>query len=316
MRESELDLLQALRTTSRYSIVAGILISLILYCFGGFPMELQVSLALIALMVGIPHGAVDHLVTVPKIFGLKMALFLGAYLAVVALAVLFLLNQNILGFQLVVLMSAIHFGVGDAAFISEIDKRAGRTNKWPKLAFAFVSGFTPVVIPLVNSQSTQALTRVKPTLVDWVGNLGPGIFMTMLALALTGIVLMGLSKRWPELLDLALLLTLALVAPPLVAFALYFGLWHALRHTGRLTLELEISKKRHEMGQSTRALFDAFLAGIPALVVTLVGTLILGLSRGFVFNQEYLWYLLVVVWALTVPHMILTARLDARAIRT
>jgi len=43
--------------------------------------------------------------------------------------------------------------------------------------------------------------------------------------------------------------------------------------------------------------------------------MVLGLSQGFVFNQDYLWYLLVIIWALTVPHMALTARLDAKALR-
>lgn len=40
-----------------------------------------------------------------------------------------------------------------------------------------------------------------------------------------------------------------------------------------------------------------------------------GLNNGFPNGSEFLWYLLAVVWALTVPHMILTARLDARALR-
>jgi Brp/Blh family beta-carotene 15,15'-monooxygenase len=111
------------------------------------------------------------------------------------------------------------------------------------------------------------------------------------------------------------LISLALVAPPLVAFAFYFGLWHALRHTGRLTLELDSANFKHQEGKPRQAFTKAFLAGIPALIITLVGTLALGLSQGFEFNQDYLWYLLVVIWALTVPHMALTARLDAKALR-
>jgi hypothetical protein len=57
------------------------------------------------------------------------------------------------------------------------------------------------------------------------------------------------------------------------------------------------------------------MAGVPALVLVLVSTIILGLSQGFNLNQELLWYLLVVIWALTVPHMALTLRLDIKALK-
>ena len=314
MLASEITLLRNLRTISRYSIGAGILISILLNIQGAFSIEWQVALALIALVIGIPHGAVDHIVTVPKVVGFKMALFLVGYLSVVALAVLFILNQNTIGFQAVVVMSAVHFGIGDAAFISEMDKRSSAKKRFPKYIYAFAAGFAPLLIPLVNSQSTQALQRVNPNLVNWVGDLAPIFFAIMVAIALGSILAMAIAKRWQEALDLGLLTTLALVAPPLVAFAFYFGLWHALRHTGRLTLELKSSQKMHGQGKSFSAFAKAFLAGVPALGITIAGALILGWSMGFQFGQDFLWYLLVVVWALTVPHMILTARMDAKAL--
>jgi hypothetical protein len=43
---------------------------------------------------------------------------------------------------------------------------------------------------------------------------------------------------------------------------------------------------------------------------------LLGLVQGFEFGQDLLWYLLVVIWALTVPHMALTLRLDIKALRS
>jgi hypothetical protein len=55
----------------------------------------------------------------------KMAGFIAIYVAVAALAVIALLTWNVAGFIVVVAMSAVHFGIGDAAFISEIDRRSG-----------------------------------------------------------------------------------------------------------------------------------------------------------------------------------------------
>ena len=315
MLASELKLLRGLRTASRYSIIFGILVSLGFFAFGTFPLEWQVVLALVALTIGIPHGAVDHLVTVPKFASLKMAFFLLGYLAVVGLAIAFILNFNLLGFQITVLLSAIHFGIGDAAFISEIDRRNGTTTSFSKPTYAFAAGFTPVLIPLVSPQSAEALTRVNPAIVDWAGGLAGILLVGMLVAAVIASSIMLITKRWQEAVDLGLLLLLVLTAPPLVAFAFYFGLWHAVRHTGRLSLVLESAQKKHIAGNSLAAFGRAFLAGFPALALVLGFTLVLAISRSVSLTQEFLWLLLVVIWALTVPHMALTARLDLRALR-
>lgn len=310
--QSELKLLVQLRTISRYSILFGTFISIPLSFF--FPGELlwQVVLALIALAIGTPHGAVDHLITVPKFRLIKMTLFILGYLAVTGVAIWFLIANNLLGFQLIVLISAIHFGIGDASFIAEIENRTSKTGL-PKLTYALAAGFTPVFIPLLGEGSTEALTAVNPNLIGWALGFEDQLFWLVVVLNLLAVTVMALRKRWNEVADLLLLLGISLVAPPLVAFAFYFGLWHALRHTGRLTLEYEKSQQLHAQGKSWPSFFKAFNAGIPALLLVVGFTLVWAQVAGFSLPAELLWLLLVVIWALTVPHMALTARLDARA---
>lgn len=314
MQQLELNLLAQLRAVSRYSIAIGILISVVFLALGGMPIGWQIALALAALTIGIPHGAVDHLITVPKLASFKMALFLAAYLGVVGLAIWGILGQNLLGFQLIVILSAIHFGIGDAAFVTELDSRLGR-KPLPKLSYAFSAGFIPVMIPLVSEESSGALQQVNPSLIGWAGELTPYIYLSMIAIAVSSILWMLLRSRLDAAIDLALLLLIALIAPPLVAFAFYFGLWHALRHTGRLTLELDASQRSFSSGSGAAALWQAILAGLPALAIVIGFTVVLGFGMGFDLPSEILWYLLVVVWALTVPHMALTAKLDLRALR-
>ena len=313
MQASESMLLRRLQTISRFSLVFGIVVALPLNLL--FPNQFgwQVFLALVALTIGIPHGAVDHLITVPKMASIKMAVFMIFYLAVTGMAIWFFLNFQLLGFALIVLISAIHFGIGDASFLSEIDSRTGKKG-FPKILYALASGFTPVFIPLVNSQSQAALEVVNPNLVGWANGFELPLLVGIIGLNLFTVIVLLIKKR-PELaLDLGILLAISLLAPPLVAFAFYFGLWHALRHTGRLTLELESAQLQHSKSRPQAALWKAVLAGIPALVIVLVFTLVLGLTTGFNLGSQMLWYLLVVIWALTIPHMALTARLDARAI--
>ena len=311
--ESELKLLNRLRQISRLGILFGIVVGLVHLLTGGLSIQAQVVLALIALAVGIPHGAVDHLVTVPKMASLRMVLFLSGYLAVVGLAIWFILSLNLLGFQLVVLMSAIHFGIGDAAFISEIDSRSSR-KRFSKIPYALAAGFTPVLIPLVNPQSAEALAAVNPALIGWSGVFESYLYFAMIGIALAGIVWMLLNSRFDNALDIGLLLIISITAPPLVAFAFYFGFWHALRHTGRLTLELPKSLNAHQAKQTAKAFWSSVNAGVPALVVVIAFTIGLALTIGLNLSTEFLWILLVVIWALTVPHMALTARLDARAL--
>lgn len=312
---SEIKLLQKLRTVSRYSISFGIALSLAWFPFGGMPMQFQLLLALIALVIGIPHGAVDHLITVPKFASLKMALFLTAYLGVVGLAIWAIMSSNLLGFQIVVLMSALHFGLGDAAFVSELDRRQGKTFGSEKIVYLVASGFTPVLVPLVSDGSASALEAVNPVLVNWAGATTEFLLFAMVGFTLLAIFWMLAKRRRQEALDLTLLLTISLVAPPLVAFGFYFGLWHALRHTGRVSLELETARNGHAAGKPGTAFLRAVLAGVPALFIVVAFTLVLGWTTGFALPTDFIWYLLVVIWALTVPHMALTLRLDLKALR-
>ena len=122
----------------------------------------QVGIAVFALAVGIPHGALDHLVTVPRTNKRVMVLFICGYVAVAAVAVLAILKWNVFGFQLVVLMSLVHFGVGDSAFLNELDRLKGLTTSRLPTVFVFLAfGAVPVVIPLINSSSTSALAEVN-----------------------------------------------------------------------------------------------------------------------------------------------------------
>jgi Brp/Blh family beta-carotene 15,15'-monooxygenase len=270
-------------------------------------------IAVIALAIGIPHGALDHLVTLPKSKPLVMALFVAIYVLVAIVAVIAILEFNVVGFIFVLLMSATHFGIGDAAFINEMDRRGGRKAKLPRALYAIAAGSTPVLIPLVNSASTDALSQVNPALIDWHRGFDQEILYAVTGFAIIAIVALFFLHRKRESLDIALLLALALITSPLIAFAVYFGCWHAMRHTARLTLTLDSSQRAFEAGDSQRAFSRAVLPGLPALAGTFLIAGVLAVL-GKDFSDNFFWMALVVVWALTVPHMAVTAKLDRSAL--
>ena len=154
----ELALFQKVRKYSRLAVGVAIAASLIFsQVIESSDNTWQVVIAVIALAVGIPHGALDHLVTLPKSSAVKMAGFITVYVAVAVIAVFLLLTWNVVGFIFVVAMSAVHFGIGDAAFISEIDRRSSYTTRFPRFSYAAAGGSLPVVIQLVSEKSSAAL---------------------------------------------------------------------------------------------------------------------------------------------------------------
>ena len=314
MQENEATLFKQVRFFSSIAAAVGIALSLIFSeLLNTSSMGWQVVIAIIALAIGIPHGALDHLVTLPKAAPLKMAAFILIYVAVAIVAVIGILQFNTIGFIVVLFMSAIHFGIGDAAFISEIDRRTGPATKLNRWFYIPAAGFTPVFIPLVNSASTDALASVNPALINWHQGFDSQILISVTTFSLLAILVMIVNKRNRETVDLALLLLLAHIAPPLIAFAVYFGCWHAMRHTARLTLSLPRSIQNLEQGLNKKAFLNAVIPGLPALIGTFLVAAVMALS-GQSFSDDFFWMALVVVWALTVPHMVVTAKLDRAAL--
>ena len=310
----KLRLFNRVRTLSSAAVAIATVLSLMFsQWLGSESLGWQLVLATIALGIGIPHGAMDHLVTLPKSAPVRMAIFVIIYVAIALLAIYAILRWNVWGFIFVVVMSAIHFGIGDAAFLSEKDSLDGssRSSAW---FYAPAAGLLPVAIPLVNSRSTDALEKVNSALVDWHRGYTTEILILVAAVTALSLLASLQRKRFRDAIDIALLAALASFAPPLVAFAVYFGCWHAMRHTARLTSLLPNSESAYLRGRPGQAFIAAVIPGLPALVGTFIFVVILAGFAQQDLSDKFLWLTLVTIWALTVPHMIVTARLDRAAL--
>ena len=314
MLGSQLSLLTQVRSISRVCVLVGLALSVVLGTGFSNAIHAQVVLALIALTIGIPHGAVDHLVAVPKFFSANMAAFLFGYLCVVGFAIGLLVHFPLLGFQTIVVLSALHFGVGDASFYMETFRRL-KNLRFPRITYAFAAGSTPVVIPLVKSETRQTLKTVNPDLINWAGSRIVWILFACVAFNLITCAFLLFRKCYDPALDLLILLIVAYFAPPLVAFALYFGLWHAVRHTARLTLEYGPAVQQHAENKPWSSFWVTVRAGLPAVVIVLGLCIYLAVKHVNFTDTGVLWYLLVATWALTIPHMALTARFDVGALK-
>lgn len=280
-------------------------------------MKAQVVLAVIALAIGIPHGAIDHLITIPCDSTKKFIAFIAIYTLIAILAALAIAKWNLVGFQLVVLMSALHFGFGDSAYANESRAVAGK-NGYSKLvlaSYAIPAGFLPVVLPLTDKRTLDVLQELNPALINWAGTFTELLRNSTLAIAVFSTLLLAITRNYSLTLDLVLLFALSFFAPPLVAFAVYFGLWHAIRHTARLVPKLPSAMQKVASGNPLASFFAAVIPGLYAIL----GIFVLGIffvARGSTdISSDFLWVILVIIWALTVPHMATTAKFDLRALK-
>jgi Brp/Blh family beta-carotene 15,15'-monooxygenase len=159
------------------------------------------------------------------------------------------------------------------------------------------------------------LQDLNPALVNWAGTFTELLRNSTLAVAVFSILFLVVTKNSSLALDLLLLLALSFFAPPLVAFAVYFGLWHAIRHTARLVPKLPSAMQKVSSSTPLEVFFTAVIPGLYAIA----GIFLLGIffvARGTTdVSSDFLWIILVIIWALTVPHMATTAKFDLRAFK-
>jgi Brp/Blh family beta-carotene 15,15'-monooxygenase len=276
------------------------------------PLSGQIVIAVIALLIGIPHGAIDHLITIPRESRVRFITFIIFYILLAVGSGFAIATWNQIGFHLILVISALHFGFGDSAFKSEWNESRGITKDGfiRVSAYALPAGFLPVILPLTDSRALSALNRINPQISNWSGSINQTLRNIVLALALIGLFLLLINRNFQASLDLLLLAILSLLAPPLIAFAVYFGCWHAVRHTARLVPKLPKATSFAHSGNS----FKAFLSAVTPGLYAVIGTIFLAIGL-MVFRPEYfdtglLWTVLVIIWALTIPHMLTTAKFD------
>jgi Brp/Blh family beta-carotene 15,15'-monooxygenase len=196
-------------------------------------------IAVAGVVLGVPHGAVDHLVpwwwsqrTAPV---RALAAFTLGYAAVAAAALAAFLLVPTPTVALFLVLSAVHFGRGEVAAWAE---RAGRPVPRPgaELLPAAATGGTVVGALLwADPATTDPLLRaVAPALADGVLAVrGPGLAGVAVLVVLAAGWLLAAGRRG-DAAEVLLVAAVFAVAPPLAAFGVWFGAWHALRHTGRL----------------------------------------------------------------------------------
>ena len=251
----------------------------------------QVALAFVVL-IGLPHGAFDG--AIARHLGYSRSLgglikFITVYLGFAAAVVAFWVWQPGLALALFLLISAVHFGYGDATAAGGV-ARAVQIAAHGGVAVFGISLFhlqqvTPIYAALTNGDVMYAvmMTEIFPLLI-----------MPVVALYL--IAAIRDARLRPRLVELALLCLLLSVVPPLVGFAMYFCVIHTGRHMRHIWDRVSShTPMRHILSQALWFTLASWAGG---------AIMLLWLDSGNI-NQDFLQVIFIGLAALTVPHMIL-----------
>lgn len=292
--------------------------------------RIALPIALTGAVLGVPHGAVDHLV--PRWWGPttgavrnpvgSIGLFVVGYASAAALALVafFAAPSSMLVAFLV--LSTIHFGRGEVVTAAE---RRGSSLPGPRSEWTVTAAFGAAVVGLLLWAHPESVLPYLYSVSPWLAAATAdgrfaGLTCTTLSVALGLVALLRAGHR-REAVELALIVVAFSAAPPLAAFGVYFGLWHATRHTGRL-LDLAQSRSATPIatgrsatlgsealspnwGQAARDL--AFASAAPT-VAALIVMAALWTDRELASLQSAVAVLL----ALTFPHAAVVWALDRR----
>lgn len=261
------------------------------------------------LLLGLPHGAVDHLVPGFRLgWRLRVLAGFAAGYAVLAaagwLAFRAAPGAALLAF---VAVSVWHFGSGETAFA---DLRAGRPVR-RRVPAAVVVGALVLLVPLARGAGETA-ALVATVVPGSDGRLPPELTAVALGVVLPATaVLAGTllgARRWLDAAELGVLTALVLVVPPLAAFGIWFGCWHAVRHVARVVAEDPGNRADLVAGRLGRPLRRfAGQAALPTAAVLVVLALLWSSAGGW---RAFVATDVPVLAALTLPHVLVVGWLD------
>lgn len=297
------------------------------------PLAVQVlPLAISVVVLGLPHGAVDHLV-IPRVRERSVTwqflfTFGVGYLALAAVYLGGWVVAPVVAFVGFVLLTVAHWGQGDVYVLKDLYGASHLESRFHRVLTAVVRGGIPMAVPLVAfpadyervATATVGLfdpetdrflaVAFDPVVHRWLVVAGGGLVTLTLA---WGLLRGGLTRAWLlEAGETAGLIAFFGVVPPILAVGLYFAGWHSVRHILRTLLLSERGTDALARGaipvawwQFTR---DATPLSVGGLLV--LGALAVAVPVTPTAPLESLGVYLVCLAILTLPHTLVVTVLD------
>ncbi len=278
----------------RIEILAKVLGLLICGGFMIFPeSNSSVQLALfgiILLSIGIPHGAIDHLISNPQIDKKGLGRFLVIYLSLIAVYLVLWYYLPVPALVAFLFMSAYHFG--QSHFL---------TSSVPKnysfLLYVSRGGYFLFAILLGDWDATKQILSPLLNLEylnEWRLPI-TGAFL-ILTLLVQGIFGPKFSKN--NLFELIILGPILYMSPLIISFVVYFGFWHALPS---MMTEYKFLSSFKAYDSIKKFAFQL----LPFSLISFIGIgLILFLGLKFLEYSELILLFFVMISLISFPHIL------------
>ena len=277
-----------------------------------------------ALVLGVPHGAVDYLV--PARLGdvslaASVGLVGGGYLLLGGGYALLWFAAPVVAAGLFVALTWVHWGQGDVHTLSAVLDAEHLEHPALRAGTLLVRGGLPMAVPLLafpERYLTVVEAWVDPfgggVTAEWLYAPGPrlvgGVAFGGLAVAVlvAGYRRAGATRAWRvDAAETAILAVVFATVPPVVAVGAYFAVWHSLRHVGRV-VALDGGATTTTGGLARFARQAAPPTALAVLFFVAFGRLIPATTSAAVAGLA-----LVFVAILTLPHVAVVTWMDYRA---
>ncbi len=279
------------------------------------------------LLLGLPHGALDHLAPFRRERRAQIQFFAG-YIAAVLLYLAFWRLAPVAALLVFLVISWLHWGQGDYAYLRLFEHRPSPAAPFGALLIWLGRGGLPILLPILAWPGTFA--RVGAGLTRWYGGVGlpaPGrsfVFSGLAVLLLLTLLYLRHSWRdaggatrgfWRDLGETLLLWIFFWRVPPILAVGTYFCVWHSARHLGRLMLLDPVASDWLARGRWWHSAARLALQSLPltcGALLLLGGLYGLQKPHGPASLPGLVFLYLSLIAALTVPHFAVVCDLDRR----
>jgi Brp/Blh family beta-carotene 15,15'-monooxygenase len=205
----------------KFSKILGIGIALLFILIPNLPIAVQFGFfGVILVLVGIPHGGIDHLIHNPEIRPKGLVHFIIRYLLLMSAYGLLWWLLPVAALIAFLAMSAYHFGQSHFLEQGQLQPKEG-------LLYLLKGSFFLSVILFGDWEMTQEILSpiLTISLPENYRLLSMGLLM---ACSLLGHGWKNRSLSLGDGLDYLVLVPILYLSPLLISFAVYFGFWHSL----------------------------------------------------------------------------------------
>lgn len=252
--------------------------ALVLGLSSGWPEPLQTLLIVPLLLGGLIHGAVD-LVRLSRLRFISLIPAAGIYFFVACLSLLCFVSYPFIGLATILVISAAHFGFSDTE----------QPPGWRRGVDIIARGAVVITIPTWLHPQDVGLVFVAIAgddasgLVGIISQMGP-LAVSVAALAM----LVAVTSNQAKSIEWGVLILLFVLAPPILAFAVYFAFLHSARHL-----------------EKSRLMVSSVRDGRVYVVAASLGGALFCIMAGDALSIEGASALFPGLFALTIPHILL-----------